>query len=102
MDMKNLACDLRSVLFSKYNCDELTIDFERVLKIYECEYEVNIIEDNKSIIVDIFPCIQFIKRKGKVCKIYELIPDGSPLEKYKEKRTWKQQTHTYRSRKVEK
>ena len=98
MDIKKLACDLRMVLFSKYNYDELMMDFERVLKMYECEYEVNIIEDNKSIIVDIFPCIQFIKRKGKVCKIYELIPDGSSLEKYKDKRNW--QKKIYHSRRV--
>jgi len=101
MDIKNLAYNLRMVLFNKHNCDELMMDFKRVLKMYECDYEVNIIEDNKSIIVDIVPCIQFIKRKGKVCKIYELIPFGSPLTKYKEKTQW-QKKKFYHSKPEEK
>ena len=88
MDIKDLAYNLRMVLFNKHNYDELTMNFERVLKMYECDYEVNIIEDHKSIIIDIFPYIQFIKRKGKVCKVYELIPVDSPLSKYKEKTQW--------------
>lgn len=89
MDIKNLAYNLRSVLFSKYNHDELMVNFERVLKMYECDYEVNVIEDNKSVIIDIAPYIQFIKRKGKSCKVYELIPFESPLNKYKEKTQWR-------------
>ena len=88
MDIKNLSCELRSILFNEYDCNELTMNFERVLNMYECDYEVAIIEDKKTIIVDIMPYIQFIKRKNKTCKVYELIPVDSPLMKYKEKTQW--------------
>lgn len=94
--MKELARDLRMILFRKCDCDALTTEFERVLELCGCEYEVNILEDDNAIIVDIPDCIQFIRKKGRTCKIYESIPDGSPLEKYKEKeKTWQKKRHIH-------
>ena len=86
--MKHLPHRLRMILFKNIPCDKLTCEFERVLKIYGCKGDVNIIEDNKAIIVDISPYIQFIKKKGPSNKIYEMIPDGSPLAQYKENERW--------------
>ena len=99
--MKKLAHELRMILFRKCDCDELTTEFERVLELCGCEYKVNMIENDNAIIIDIPNCIQFIRlkgMKGKTCKVYESIPEGSPLEKYKEKRTWqKKKIHHSRS-----
>jgi hypothetical protein len=83
MHKKDLPKHLRMLLYGKVDSDELTQKFERVLDLCGCEcYDVTVMEDDKVIIVDISPCIQYIKKKGPGNKIYEVIPLDSPLQEF--------------------
>jgi len=81
MEIKQLAKQLRSILFNDCDCDALTSEFERVLELCDCEYEVTVMENDRVIIVDVSPCILFIRKK-KSRRIYEVVPEGSPLKEY--------------------
>lgn len=83
MNKKDLPKHLRMLLYGKVDSDELTQEFERVLELCGCEdYDVNIVENETVIIVDVSPCIQYIKTKGANGRIYEMIPLDSPLHEF--------------------
>jgi hypothetical protein len=78
MNIEALAKKLRMVLYRNDDCETITTEFERVLKLYNCEYEAKIIEDDKIIIIDLSPYIQYIKIKRSPKRIYEIwLEDGS-------------------------
>ncbi|HUU88364.1 MAG TPA: hypothetical protein VMX17_11525 [Candidatus Glassbacteria bacterium] len=72
MNVKDLAKKLRMILYQNDDCETLTTEFERVLKLCDCEYEAKIIEDDKTIIIDLSPYIQYIKIKRSPKRIYEI------------------------------
>ncbi len=80
MKIKEMAQKLRLILYKNYDCETLRSEFERVMTSYNCEYELNIIENDKAIIVDVTPYIQFTRKKGNSYKIYESIADSSSLK----------------------
>ncbi len=80
MEIKELANKLRMILFRNCDCSTLTIEFERVLELCGCKYEVSVIEDDNAIIIEVPNCIQFTRKKGNSYKIYESIADSSSLK----------------------
>ena len=88
MKLKKMAHELRMILYKNTDYETLKTEFDRVLESFECEAILTIFDSNKAFIVDIESYIQFIKTKGFNMKIYESIPKGSPLEKYKESNRW--------------
>jgi len=80
MNKKHLPKNLRMLLYGKVNSDELTKEFERLLDLCGCEYcDIEIVETEKMILIDIPECIQYIKLKKPMNRIYESIPKNSPL-----------------------
>lgn len=80
MDSQGVTKQLRNILFCECDCDAVGTAFERVLSAYGLShYEMIIEEDSGVMLVDIPNCIQYIKSKGSVKKIYELVPVESPL-----------------------
>jgi len=82
MEIKDYAKELRMILYQNNDSDELTENFERVLTLCDCKVDINVIENDEAIIVDVIPCIQYIKMKKAPFKIFEVIPLGSPLKKH--------------------
>ena len=78
----DVAKKLRMELYGTVDPDELSYKFERVLDLCGCEdYDIHIVDEKDVIIVDVPPCIQYIKVK-RTSRIYEVIPCGSPLKNY--------------------
>jgi hypothetical protein len=78
----DVAKKLRMILYEKVDPNELSYKFERVLDLCGCEdYNIEIMEDLKVIIVDVPRCIQYIKVK-RTGKIYEVIPIDSPIQNH--------------------
>lgn len=80
MITKNLSKKLREILYKNDDPQTLTTEFERVLSLHECDYDITCMESNRAVIVDISPCIQFCREKGPNKKVYEVIPFNSPLK----------------------
>jgi hypothetical protein len=82
MTQENLPKKMRMLLYGCKNsdCDELTDDCRRLLEECECDVEINIFERGNLVIIDMSPCVQYIIKNGKSRRIYEHIPEGSPLK----------------------
>jgi len=80
--MKDLAKQLRLILYRNSDSNTLTTEFERVLKACDCKYVFNIFESDRVTIADVSPYIQFVRIKQCPKRIYEVIPEDSPLKKY--------------------
>lgn len=99
MNLNETAKKLRMLLYGKQDCEELCDDFEKTLRLCGCdEFQVTVVENSKVLMVDAYPCIQYIKEKRPGNKIYEMIPKGSPLEKTHGKRTKTYAKETYKER----
>lgn len=78
---KNLPKKMRMLLYGCKNsdCDELIAHCQRVLQVCGCKVDVTIHECNGCTVIDMSPCVQYIIKNGKSRRIYEFIPDDSPL-----------------------
>lgn len=90
MDKKDLSYKLRSILHRNRSVERIISEMKALLKVYGYKAEVHIIENQRGIFVDIFPHIQYLKKR-RDNKIYEVVPENSPLKKYTEIKEWKKQ-----------
>lgn len=96
MDLNQLEKEIRMILYREGDPDVLLDQIGRVLRLCDCELELNVMEDDKVIIVDASPCVQFIRVKGTSLKrIYQVIPEDSPLQKYSKRGYYDKERKTY-------
>ena len=96
MKLNETAKKLRMLLYGKQDCEGLCKDFEKTLRLCGCdEFQITTYEDEKVLIVDAYPCIQYIKKKGPTPRIYEVIPEDSPLLQYSKRSYYDKRTKTY-------
>jgi hypothetical protein len=92
MDEKDLSYKLRAILH-RHNrhksVDKIVLEFKHVVELYGYDVDVHILDTKHAMYVDVFPYVQYLKNKFNN-KIYEVIPQGSPLKKYTDDRSWKQ------------
>jgi len=83
MDLSKLSKKLRLILYQYNDCQTLSTEFERVLSEYGLQGIVNIFDEKKGIVVDVESIIQLTKKKKiNPIRVYEVIPSGSPLQKF--------------------
>jgi hypothetical protein len=78
----DVAKKLRKILYEKDSSNDLIDEFKTILDLCGCEdYDIIIIEKKDAIIIEIPHCIQYIKNLS-LNRIYEVIPEDSPIKKY--------------------
>jgi len=91
MDEKDLSYKLRAILHRHTrhkSVDNIALEFKQVIELCGYDADVHILDNKHAMYVDIFPYVQYLKNKFNN-KIYEVIPQGSPLKKYTDDRSWK-------------
>ena len=96
MELVKLDQELRAILYQNSDCNVILTEFERVLKLYNIEYEVDIIDCGKAIIIDIQSFSQYIKIKNQApSKIFQIIPLESQLQKFSSRTYFNKKTKKY-------